>query len=185
MQGLAGRGPRTARCVAIMPMPPVEPPCTVVRHPLRCNGQGLPEFEYLFGHAHVEAPGIGAPSSAPPGDRPQASGWCAAWLQEQRSGSGEGVVVSSQCVHLQVRPDPAPLRFTGAPFFAESVAAVALAAVRGTLNAHGGRARVHQAPSRTTSGLGGPLLPLWTRGPGLVVGTGVAPPPLAARCLSA
>ena len=69
---------------------------------------------------------------------------------------------------------PAPFEVYRASILAESVAAVA--AVRGILNAHGGgRARVHQAPTSHNLRRATQLLPLlWT---GLVVGTGVAPPP--------
>ena len=77
----------------------------------------------------------------PPGDRPQASGWCA-WLQPATFKLMMGVLHAC----LQVRPAPRPVEVYRASLLAESVAAVA--AVRGILNAHGGRARVHQAPTK-------------------------------------
>ncbi len=65
------------------------------------------------------------------------------------------------------------LKFTGPPFWRSPLQLWLPSEVFSTRMAGGPGSTRH--PQATT--FGGPLLPLWTHGPGLVVGTGVAPPP--------
>ena len=156
----AGAGLALHGCVAIMSMPPLDPPSAVVCYPLRCRccaraGAAATDRGYRNSNIYLATRTWGHRASST--RRPRATALPPGKWLVCGVAALETVVVSSLCVRLQVRPAPAPFRFTGPPLFAESVAAVA--AVGGTPQARGGgRARVHQA-----SASGGPLLPLWTR----------------------
>ena len=168
MQGLAGRGPRTARCVAIMSMPPLQPPllCTIpcpaggargLRLLQRTGATGIRIF--IWPRTRVGTRPEHTPLR-PQATTPQASGWCV-WLQVQHCNVDDGC---PPCVSPGAASPPPHLKFTGPPFWRSPLQLWLPSEVFSTRMAAGGPGCTRH-PQATTSG--GPLSCFPCCGPGL------------------
>lgn len=151
----------------------------VVHHPLPCRRCARAEAaatdrgyrnSNIYLATHTCRHPAGAHASAPPGDHPPGK-WlvCVAATCNIQVDDG-----CPPCVSPGAASPPPHLKFTGPPFWRSPLQLWLPSEVFSTRMAGGPGCTRH--PQATT--FGGPLLPLlWTHGPGLVVGTGVAPPP--------